>query len=58
MKKFLPLVSLVLILAICAISSVLYLNQSYTSSALLTIMWVIALTYWIGSVGAKAKEAK
>lgn len=58
MKTFLPALTLVLILSISVISSVLYLNMQYISSALLTIIWVLGITVWIGTCGVKEKEAK
>jgi hypothetical protein len=58
MKALLPFVTLTLILSISVMSSILYLNRSYTSSALLTIAWIVGITYWIGAIGARRKEAK
>ena len=58
MKTFLPVLALLVILTLSVISSVLYLNMQYISSALLTISWIIGLTLWIGARGLKEKEAK
>ena len=58
MKTFLPLFSLLLIGAASVLSSILYLNESYTSSAVLTIIWFVGLTLWIGARGVKEGRAK
>ena len=58
MKALLPLFSLIGILSISVLSSMLYLSQYYTSSALLTILWVIGITHWIVARGVKQREAK
>ncbi|HTQ28116.1 MAG TPA: hypothetical protein VMI35_08310 [Puia sp.] len=58
MKTFLPLFTLLFILAISVLSSILYLNENYTTSALLTISWIIGITLWIGARNVKEKEAK
>ena len=50
--------SLIGILSISVLSSMLYLSQYYTSSALLTIVWVIGITHWIVARGVKQREAK
>ncbi len=48
MKAVSTFVSLLLIITTCATSAVLYLNENYNISAALTIVWIIALTVWIG----------
>ena len=48
MKAISTFVSLSLIVITCAISAVLYLNENYGFSALLCIVWIISLTFWIG----------
>jgi hypothetical protein len=48
MKKISTLVSLILIITVCATSAVLYLNENYEISAGLCIIWILALTAWIG----------
>ncbi len=48
MKAISTFVSLFLIISTCATSAVLYLNENYNISAALTIVWIVALTLWIG----------
>lgn len=48
MKAISTFTSLFLIIITCATSAVLYLNENYTISAVLTIVWIVALTLWIG----------
>ena len=48
MKAISTFVSLSLIIITCATSAVLYLNENYSFSALLCIVWIISLTFWIG----------
>ena len=48
MKAISTLVSLVFIITTCATSAVLYLNENYNSSAVLSIVWIVSLTIWIG----------
>ncbi len=48
MKAVSTFVSLLLIVTTCATSAVLYLNENYSVSAALTIVWVVSLTIWIG----------
>ena len=48
MKAISTFVSLFLIITTCATSAVLYLNENYNISAALTIVWIVALTLWIG----------
>lgn len=48
MKKISTLISLILIITVCVISAVLYLNENYEISAGLCIIWILALTAWIG----------
>ena len=48
MKSISTFVSLFLIISTCATSAVLYLNENYNISAALTIVWIVALTLWIG----------
>jgi len=54
MKAISTFVSLFFIVLVCAISAVLYLNESYNISALLCIIWIISLTLWIKSAGINA----
>jgi hypothetical protein len=49
MKAISTIVSLFLIIATCATSAVLYLNENYNISAALCIVWIISLTLWIRS---------
>jgi hypothetical protein len=49
MKAISTLVSLFLIITICATSAILYLNENYNLSAALCIVWIISLTLWIRS---------
>ena len=51
MKAISTFVSLLLIVLICAISAVLYLNESYDISAILCVVWIVSLTLWIKSAG-------
>lgn len=51
MKTISTLVSLLLIVSVCAASAVLYLHQEYNISALLTIVWIVSLTVWIKANG-------
>ena len=48
MKAISTFTTLFLIIITCAISAVLYLNENYGISAALTIVWIVALTLWIG----------
>jgi hypothetical protein len=48
MKAISTFVSLFLIITTCATSAVLYLNENYNISALLSVVWIISLTLWIG----------
>jgi len=48
MKKISTLISLILIITVCVTSAVLYLNENYEISAGLCIIWILALTAWIG----------
>lgn len=58
MKTLLPLFTLVVILSLSIASSILYLNMQYITSALLTITWIVGITFWIGSRGVKEEKAK
>jgi hypothetical protein len=49
MKAISTFVSLFLIIVTAATSAVLYLNENFVLSAGLCIVWIISLTYWIGS---------
>lgn len=51
MKTISTLVCLLAIVSICAASAVLYLNQEYNISAVLTITWIVSLTVWIKANG-------
>ncbi len=48
MKAISTLVSLMLIVLTCATSAVLYLNENYNMSAILSFVWIVSLTVWIG----------
>jgi hypothetical protein len=48
MKAISTFVTLFLIIITCAASAVLYLNENYGISAALCIVWIVALTLWIG----------
>lgn len=48
MKAISTFTTLVLIIITCAVSAVLYLNENYSISAALTIVWIVSLTLWIG----------
>ncbi|MBS1948623.1 MAG: hypothetical protein JST47_12730 [Bacteroidetes bacterium] len=47
MKHLHAFFSLTIILAIASISAMLYLNKQYVLSAVLTTVWVVAITRWI-----------
>jgi uncharacterized membrane protein YfcA len=49
MKAISTFVSLFLIIVTAATSAILYLNENFVFSAGLCIVWIISLTYWIGS---------
>jgi hypothetical protein len=48
MKAISTFVTFLLIVVTCATSAVLYLNENYSISAALCIVWIISLTLWIG----------
>jgi hypothetical protein len=48
MKAISTFITLFLIITTCATSAVLYLNENYNISAVLTIVWIVSLTMWIG----------
>ncbi len=48
MKAISTFVTLFLIVTTCATSAVLYLNENYSISAALCIVWVVSLSMWIG----------
>jgi hypothetical protein len=48
MKAISTFTTLFLIIITCAASAILYLNENYNISAALTIVWIVALTLWIG----------
>ena len=48
MKAISTFTTLFLIIITCATSAVLYLNENYNLSAILTIVWIVSLTLWIG----------
>jgi hypothetical protein len=48
MKAISTFTTLFLIIITCAGSAILYLNENYDISAALTIVWIVALTLWIG----------
>jgi len=47
MKTLLPILALVLIVVMCAGSSILFLNNNYGTSALLTILWFAGVSLLI-----------
>jgi hypothetical protein len=51
MKAISTLVSLFLIAIAAVASAVLYLNESYGFSAILCIVWILSMTFWIRSTG-------
>ena len=51
MKTVFTFLCLALIIISCATSAVLYLQNDYNSSALLTIIWVLSMAYWINANG-------
>jgi len=55
MKTLLPALSLVVIFSLSIASYVLYLNMQYMTSALLTISWVVGITFWIDARNMKEK---
>jgi hypothetical protein len=48
MKTISTLVSMMLIILTSVTSAILYLNENYTLSAGLCIVWIVSLTLWIG----------
>lgn len=48
MKTISTLVSMMLIILTSVTSAILYLNENYTLSAGLCIIWIVSLTLWIG----------
>ena len=58
MKAISTFISLFLIVTTCASSAVLYLNERYNLSAGLCIVWIIALTLWIKSIGPNVLNNK
>ena len=48
MKAISTFVSLFLIVTTCIASAILYLNENYSLSAALCIVWIVSLTFWIG----------
>ena len=56
MKTIYTLVSLFLIAATAVASAVLYLNESYGFSAILIIVWILSMTFWIRSTGWLSDE--
>jgi hypothetical protein len=51
MKAVFTFLCLALIVIVCATSAVLYLQTYYNSSALLTIVWIVSMAYWINANG-------
>ena len=49
MKAISTLVALLLIVTTASTSAVLYLNENYNLSAILSIVWIVSLTLWIRS---------
>jgi hypothetical protein len=51
MKTVFTFLCLAVIIISCATSAVLYLQNYYNSSALLTIVWILSMAYLINSNG-------
>jgi hypothetical protein len=51
MKTVFTFLCLALIVIVCATSAILYLETYYNSSALLTIIWIVSIAYWIKANG-------
>ena len=49
MKAISTFISLFLIVTTAVTSAILYLNENFVLSAGLCVVWIISLTYWIGS---------
>ncbi len=47
MKAISTLICLLAIVSVCATSAILYLQQEYNISALLTLGWIVSFTFWI-----------
>ena len=47
MKAFLPILAFVLIVMLCTVSFVLYLNMDYFTSGIMIIIFVVGITLWI-----------
>jgi hypothetical protein len=47
MKHLNAFFSLVIILVIASVSAMLYLNKEYSWSAVLSVIWIVAITRWI-----------
>ncbi|HVM88480.1 MAG TPA: hypothetical protein VMT76_09840 [Puia sp.] len=50
MKTLKPFFSLAIIIAICTLSAILYLNLFYIPSAVLSVIWIVGITHWIGGI--------
>jgi hypothetical protein len=48
MKTISTFIALTLIVVTCAVSAILFLNESYSLSAVLSCVWIVSLTLWIG----------
>jgi hypothetical protein len=51
MKTVFTFLCLALIIIVCATSAVLYLQNYYNSSALLTVVGIVSMAYWINANG-------
>ena len=52
MKAISTFVSLLLIITTAATSAVLFQNENYNLSAVLCIIWIVSLTFWIKSAAS------
>jgi len=57
-KAFLPIISLTLIVLVSTVSAILYLNEYYTLSAILTVVWVVSASHWINETKGKLNQSK
>ncbi|MBS1669123.1 MAG: hypothetical protein JST58_17235 [Bacteroidetes bacterium] len=57
-KAFLSIISLTLIVVVSTVSAILYLNEYYTLSAVLTIVWVVSASHWINETKGKLNQSK
>jgi len=58
MKSLIPFFALAAVLIVSSISAILYLDEYYISSAILTIIWVVAGAQWIKETAQRIRRAK